>query len=279
MSPSQSKHEWARMTWVEIRDALAANPVVIVPLGSIEQHGPHTPVGDYLATEVIAKRVAERTGALYVPTLPYGYSETHRGFPGTLTYRPETLRATLEDLTDCLLEVGVDHILWLCGHGGNVPIIEHHAREMIRNIGVRTVCLDLWRLLPASFNQELYGQPAPLTGHGSEPIGSVMASIVPEATRPDLVAPPGRATFAGLPARGSQVEVEGVAVHVYPTSVDTSPIGVIGDPSLSTAAHGAKILDFVVDACCKVVNWYATLDTGVAEQRPGELKFLKGDNR
>lgn len=275
MTAPAGKHEWAHMTWVEIRDALAANPVVLVPLGSVEQHGTHTPVGDYLATEVIARRVAERTGALFVPTLPYGYSETHRGFPGTLTYRPETLRATLTDLTDCLLEVGVDHILWLCGHGGNVPIIEHHARELIRDIGIRTACLDLWRLLPVGFNQALYGQPAPQTGHGSEPIGSVMASIVPHATRPDLVAPAGRPAFAGLPARGSQVEVDGVAVHVYPTSVDTSSIGVLGDPSLSNADRGAKILDYVVDACCKVVDWYATIDTRVDEQRPGQLDFLR----
>lgn len=263
MTQAPAKREWALMTWVEIRDALAANPVVMVPLGSVEQHGTHTPVGDYLATEVIARRVAERTGALFTPTLPFGYSETHRGFPGTLTYRPETLRQTLEDITECLLEVGVDHILWLCGHGGNVPIIEHHARDMIRSLGLRTACIDLWRLLTPEFYRQLYGQPAPLTGHGSEPIGSVMAAIVPDATRPDLKAPASRATFAGLRAAGSQVELDGVIFHVYPTSLDTSPIGVIGDPSLSSAEHGAKILDYVTDCCCRVVEWFAGFDTRV----------------
>ncbi len=267
MSQSPAKREWAHMTWVEIREALAAKPVVMVPLGSVEQHGTHTPVGDYLATEVIARRVAERTGALFTPTLPFGYSETHRGFPGTLTYRPETLRSTLEDLTDCLLEAGVDHILWLCGHGGNVPIIEHHARELIRGLGLRTACIDLWRLLTPDFNRQLYGQPAPLVGHGSEPIGSVMAHIVPAATRPDLKALPSRATFAGLRAAGSQVELEGALFHIYPASLDTSPIGVIGDPALSTPERGGKILDHVTEICCRVVEWFAKFDTHVPEDQ------------
>jgi creatinine amidohydrolase len=250
------------MTWVEIKEALERDPVVLIPLGSVEQHGPHTPVGDYIASEVVAQRVAERTGSLYIPTVPYGYSETHRGFPGTLTYRPGTLLATLEDLTDCLMEVGVERILFLCGHGGNVPIIEHHARDLMRARGLRTACIDLWRLLTPDFYKKLYGQPAPLTGHGSEPIGSVMAYVTPGSPRP-LIAPASRATFAGLPAQGSQVVLDGVSFHVYPRSVDTSDIGVIGDPSLGSPERGEAIIAHVVDLCCKVVEWFAKLDTEV----------------
>jgi creatinine amidohydrolase len=198
-----------------------------------------------------------------VPTLPFGYSETHRGFPGTLTYRPGTLLATLEDLTDCLLEVGAERLLFLCGHGGNVPIIEHHARDLMRNRGLRTACIDLWRLLTPDFNRRLYGQEAPSLGHGSDPIGSVMAYVAPGSNRPDLVAPASRATFAGLPAQGSQVVLDGLSFHVYPRSVDTSPIGVIGDPSLSTAERGEAIIANVVDICSRIVEWFGQLDTEV----------------
>jgi len=270
-TPSPTKHEWALMTWVEIREALAGRPVVLVPLGSVEQHGPHTPVGDYLASELVAREVAERTGSLFVPTVPFGYSESHRGFPGTLTYRPETLRATLEDLSDCLLEVGVDRIIWLCGHGGNVPIIEHHARDLMRRGGPRTACIDLWRLLSAEFYRDLYDQPAPLTGHGSEPIGSVMAYVTPGASRPDLLAPAAKSTWQGLPARGSQVELDGVQIHVYPSSLDTSSIGVLGDPSLSRAEYGRKIIAHVVDQCCRAVEWFKTVDTEVTRIQPGQV--------
>jgi len=262
------KHEWARMTWVELSEALKAKPVVLVPLGSVEQHGPHTPVGDYLASEVIASRVAERTDSLFIPTLPYGYSEVHRGFPGTLTYRETTLRASLEDLTECLLEVGVDRILYLCGHGGNVPTIEHYARELLRKRIMRTACIDLWRLLSPEFNKALYGQSSPNTGHGSEPIGSVMAYVAPGCNRPDLFARPSKATFNGLVARGSQVELNGVMFHIYPRSVDTSSIGVIGDPSLASPERGEKIIEHVVGICCDVVDWFKQMDTKIAEIRP-----------
>ncbi len=252
------KHEWARMTWKEIEKALTEKPVVLVPLGSVEQHGPHTPVGDYLASEVIAKRVAERTGSLCIPTLPYGYSEVHRGFPGTLTYRPSTLRASLEDLTECLFEVGVDHVLFLCGHGGNVPIIEHYARDLMRGGQRRTACIDIWRLLDPAFYKEIYGVPSPKTGHGSEPIGSVMAYLEPGATRPDLFQPPGTAVFHGLPVAGSQVMLDGKSFYVYPTFKE---IGIIGDPSLASAERGEKIIAHVVDICCRFVEWFKQLDT------------------
>lgn len=252
------------MTWKEIEEALKEKPVVLVPLGSVEQHGPHTPVGDYLASEAIAKRVAERTDSLYIPTLPYGYSEVHRGFPGTLTYRPSTLRASLEDLTECLFEVGVDHVLFLCGHGGNVPIIEHYARDLMRMGQKRTACIDIWRLFDAAFYRDLYGMQSPKTGHGSEPIGSVMAYLTPEATRPDLLEPPGTSMFGGLPAAGSQVTLDGKSFHVYPTSKDTSKVGVIGDPSLASAEHGEKIVAHVVDLCCDFVEWFKKMDTATS---------------
>lgn len=264
-----SKREWARMTWVEIGEALREKPVVMVPLGSVEQHGPHTPVGDYLAAEEVARRVAQLTGALFVPTLPYGYSETHRGFPGTLTLRPSTLAAFLEDLAGCLIEQGADHILFMCGHGGNVPTIEHVARELMRTRRLRTACVDLWRMLPAGFSAELYGAPSPNIGHGSEPIGSVMACLAPEATRPDLAAPASRAVFAGLPVRGSQVELAGHLVHIYPRSVDTSPAGVIGDPSLADAGRGGRILEYLTEACCRIVRWFGELDCRVDAPAPG----------
>lgn len=263
-----AKHEWAKMTWVEISAALEKKPVVLVPLGSVEQHGPHTPVGDYIASEVIALRVAERTGSLFIPTVPYGYSETHRGFPGTLTLRESTLLHVLEDLTESLIEVGVGHILFLCGHGGNIPTIEHHARNLIRKGIMRTACIDIWRLLSAEFNRELYGQDSPGLGHGSDPIGSVMAYVTPGCTRPDLVAPASKARFKGLVARGSQVELNGVQFYLYPTSRDTSPIGVIGDPSLSTAERGEKIICHVVEVISDIVKWFRRMDTSISTNRP-----------
>ena len=178
--------------------------------------------------------------------------------------------ALLEDLTESLIEEGVDHILFLCGHGGNVPTIEHHARNLIHRGVLRVACIDIWRLITPEWNREIYGEPYPNTGHGSEPIGSVMAWVAPGMNRPDLLQKPGKAMYKGLPARGSQVDLNGVLFHVYPSSVDTSPVGVLGDPSLASPERGQKILDLVVKACCDVVNWFKTMDTSIPDVTPGQ---------
>ena len=85
------KNKLHRMTWKEVRDAFAADPVIVIPMGSMEVHGPHSIVGDYYAAEVIADRAAELTGAYTVPIAPFGCSEYFRDFPGTISVRPATL--------------------------------------------------------------------------------------------------------------------------------------------------------------------------------------------
>ena len=66
------KHALYHMTWKEIEEVFKNDPVVIIPMGSTEQQGIHSLTGDYLAAEAIAKRVAEKAGAYYVPVIPFG---------------------------------------------------------------------------------------------------------------------------------------------------------------------------------------------------------------
>ena len=67
----------------------------ILPVGAVEQHGPHLPIWvDWKQTDALGRGVAERLGALLLPALPYGNSEAHAGFRGSITIRPETLTST-----------------------------------------------------------------------------------------------------------------------------------------------------------------------------------------
>ena len=113
------------MTWTDVRDYLKANDMVIIPLGSTEQHGPHLPLGTdyYLALEA-AKRISARTGVVVAPVVMAGYSLYHSGFPGTLSLKPETMEKVLYETAEMLVKYGFRRIMFFNSHGGNNIIQE-----------------------------------------------------------------------------------------------------------------------------------------------------------
>src|SRR6516225_4267447 len=124
------------MSWTEVRDTIKQGAAAIIPLGSIEEHGPHAPMGDYVLIDAIAERTATETGDLVVPTMPFGYSEYFRDYPGTITLRPGTLADVVADVVDCLLRHRLRHIVLFNGHAGNAPILELLTRRIRRERGL-----------------------------------------------------------------------------------------------------------------------------------------------
>ena len=101
---------------------MTANPVAVIPLGSIEQHGPHLPCGtDTFAAELVAKAVAERLDALYVPFGPYGVTPIHAGHPGTINLRRSTFEALLTDICEELADHGIRRSCWSTGTRATTP--------------------------------------------------------------------------------------------------------------------------------------------------------------
>lgn len=112
------------------------DPIALVPLGSIEQHGPHLPLGtDSLIALELCKKVAERTGSFVVQPCWPGYSPHHMEFKGTITFRHETLVNILLDTFESLRHHGVKKILVLNSHGGNAQIMAYAIRIGARETG------------------------------------------------------------------------------------------------------------------------------------------------
>ena len=77
---------WSELSWMNAEKQFKTSKTVIIPLGSVEQHGPHLPLGtDWIIAQELAKRASNGTEALVLPVLPFGYAEYHMDFPGTLT--------------------------------------------------------------------------------------------------------------------------------------------------------------------------------------------------
>jgi creatinine amidohydrolase len=109
------------LDWQRVGEYLARDDRLILPIGSLEQHGPIGVMGtDHLIPEAVSIAVAERTGTLAAPVLCYGMSEHHMAFPGTMSLQPTTLVLVIRDLLVSLSRHGFHRILILNGHGGNI---------------------------------------------------------------------------------------------------------------------------------------------------------------
>ena len=112
-------------SWPDIETYLARSRGILIPIGSIEQHGPTGYLGtDAITAELVARGAGEEAQALVGPTLSIGMAQHHMAFPGTISFKPSTLIAVIRDYVLSLAEHGFTRFLFVNGHGGNVPTVK-----------------------------------------------------------------------------------------------------------------------------------------------------------
>lgn len=134
-----SVNELACMTTEDAAAVLTNARLAILPLGANEQHGPHLELRtDIAIAEAFARKLADDLGddAVLCPPVPYGLSEHHMRFPGTLTLRPRTFISAILDIAESLAEHGIRRLIVVNGHGGNIDAVRIAAREARRDHGI-----------------------------------------------------------------------------------------------------------------------------------------------
>ena len=261
---AMEKCELARMTFREAADAFARNPVVLVPLGSTEQHGPQCPTGDFRLANALSLEIAERTGSISAPVIPFSEGAAARDFPGALPVRASTLYNLVWDVCDGITRFGVDHVMLVCGDHGNVPILEGLIRDYKDQRGIRIAMVEQYRWFSPAFLTEIYGQEGPAIGHGGDPITSLNLHKFADDVRMDLVEPPIRNEVQGLRASGyTQVHFDDHMFYMPVDYSELSPNGVRGDATIASADIGARIWSFMVDKGVKIVERFKAVDTRV----------------
>ncbi len=209
---------------------LATNPIVIVPIGALEAHGPHLPLGaDQIQAEATAVAVAEQLGALVAPTIPYGSAPGARRFPGTVSLSLAELGTYVAAVLGELARSGARRLLVLSGHAetGHMAALREAGDRTARDRpGVKVVVLSDY-----DFVYELRGKESPTTdGHAGLLETSRILAITPERVgreRPNVE------------YRHSRF------VPGSPTPADW-PESVIGDTRPASRALGEKVQAHVV---------------------------------
>lgn len=207
--------------------------IALIPLGSIEQHGPHLPIGtDYFIANAYAAAVGEKLGALVYPTIPFSNCYEHMGSCGTLGFRPQTLMNMVEDLVLGLYNQGFRKIGIVMSHGGifSVPPIVRQLNALHNDLQV--VC-TLMHFYTDKVNALLETEGEV---HAGEHETSVMMHIKPETVKKEKI--PGTDCMPDYPQ----------AFLNFAPILSFSKTGVWGRPSLASPEKGQIFFDAQVEA-------------------------------
>ena len=242
--------DWASYTAPEIRNLASKDgSILVVPIGSIEQHGRHLPVAtDSLLVSAIARlgveRVNEDIPILRLPAFWSGYSPHHLSFGGTISLEFEHMQRAVEDIVDSALSNGFDAVLLLNGHGGNSSLVN----GTVSTIGTEHPDAEILGLtyfqLAQSFIDEIRDSDPGGMGHGGEFETSLMLYLHEELVRTDELT----GTPMDEPYDHSLDDMfAGGPLGVYRGFDEYSESGAIGDPTLASAEKGERIYERLGD--------------------------------
>lgn len=241
---------WAGKTYEEVKDVAAQDgSILVIPVGSVEQHGHHMPVAtDTILADAMAKlganRVAEDVPILLTPPVWSGYSPHHMSFGGTITLDHDDLLGTLEGIADTALDNGFDVLLLLNGHGGNASVVDSATNTIGHRHADVEVHSVVYFQLAASFYDDVRDTEPGGASHAGEFETSLMLHLRPELVHEDRI----EGTNLAEPyEQGTQDLVVGGPLSTYRPFREYSESGAIGDPSEASAEKGAEIYDRLGD--------------------------------
>lgn len=250
--------DFGSLTWTEAQEAVADNPVILLPIGVLEQHGPHLPLDeDNIVAEFVAKEVSRRTGALVLPTLNYGHSPIFRNYPGTISLSSETLRRCIVEIVTELHRAGFRRFILVNNNGGNLPASGEASFILHQELGITLAELYPWGL-GYGLMRDQYENPDIEYGHGGEPEMSAMMAMFPDRIVHDRIPEGGvQATVGGLkPAHYTGYVVPGQpgAATIFWQWDEVCPTGASGSTRDGSADRGQVWIQRVVDFCVAAVD-------------------------
>ena len=207
--------------------------VAILPVGSVERHGDHLPLGtDTLEAETVASMVSEKMGAHLFPPVWYGSSLSLRRFGGTIDVEPNSLHSYVKSIIREILRNGYLLVVVINGHGGNSYILREVAREVASEFRERAIMvIDWWKDVGQKVRETLFESP----GHAGEDETSVMMSIAPD--------------YVDMDSAKDHTHEMRVRVSTFSTIIDEAmyPEAVLGKATKASPEKGRQFLEAVAE--------------------------------
>jgi len=232
------------LTMLEAEDAAKKGKIVILPVGSVEEHGKHLPLcTDCLQPEYIAVEVAKKAGCLVAPPLRYGVCTETRYYAGTVSVGFESLHNIVRDILDELVRQGFKRLIVLSGHAGSLHMaaLKLAARDVLDKYVKESKkrALRIIVLSDYDFAYELRGKQFDTRdGHGGEIETSRILAI-----RPDLVKGRTKKNFTEMPR-----------FEIVANPEDFWPNGIKGDPSKATVEKGRTVDKYIISKMLALVK-------------------------
>jgi creatinine amidohydrolase len=249
MSPSVM---WKELTAEDLRAKAAADAIVVLPVASMEQHGPHLPVGvDTILCEGVCKAGAETVAAdlavVVAPALWCGMAEHHMAFGGTFTFDIPTYRAVLLAFLKSLERHGFKRVLIVNGHGGNIAALNSFLPDFARETDLKVRAATYFELAASDLAPLLEDQKR--VHHACEVETSMMMALAPGLVKADR-----------LPEAYGGVAGSNTPDGWYPVPArfrsfkDFTPSGVNGDARRASRQKGEKLLAICVEGLAAMLR-------------------------
>ena len=258
-------YRYEELTWPEINAAVEAEKLVVIPVGSTEDHGYHLPldVDQRLPGAICEETVKQRDDTLLLRTLPHGYLPHHMDMPGGITLRWDTFINYGIDVGVSLAHHGFKRLLFVNGHGSNHHLLEQVTRQInLQYPAARAAMLSWWELEEVRVTLLACREAGPQgVGHGGELETSVYLHLAPEHVQMEQAEPdinvPDNPYFHNVDFAGENRPEDSTPVTMMPWWTTFSRTGVMGDPTVATAEKGKRLFEAAVDGLDNVLDGFA----------------------
>jgi creatinine amidohydrolase len=256
------EHRYEHLTWPEVNEAVRQEKAILLPIGSVEQHGHHLPLDvDVELASAVCYAAGERAPEtmLVLPPVSYGYTHHVMDYPGTINVSPTTFVNLLIDIGTSVAYHGFTRIVMVNGHGSNHPLVEQAARQVTLSTGALCLNISWWQLIAEYWNEEVRESGPGGCAHACELETSMYMHVDGDRVRTDRIRgalPEYLDLEGGTEWQKVDLTLGSGPVTLVEWTSTMSETGSFGAPELATPEKGRLVFERTVERVVDMVAWF-----------------------